>query len=359
MRVSQLRSVAFMAAISYTIGGFAPALGQVAEGTGIGFELLAEEALPAADPQAQRFVLVQDKNVRVASLSAKEGQRTLSIQEGPQMILPRDLPALVARDGGTILQYGDERDLSHPRVTSLHWLNSQGEEVGALQDYFTADAVLALADDGYTAVVGARADERQGKVVSLFDAGGQRLWERALEQGRDTHAEPLVTRSGDRVAIITTNAGQPLEGHRLLVLGPEGREVASIRNLGLLHRLVAVNQGRLLFVEAQDQQVLVDLATGEIKWRRPSRLRLVSPTAAASAPDGSVLFLLVVDWPGRPQPAYQWQLRALDADSGEELGAWELPKAMPSTRAEVFGSITEDRLTVLRGPDRLSISWKR
>jgi hypothetical protein len=325
----------------------------------ISFQVISQEPLPPADVRTRRIVIEGPEEVQVGSLLSEQGQRVLSIQNRADVILPHNLPALVARDGSVILQYGDKQDLSHPVVTDLHWLNAEGKEVASLEGYYSADALVALSDDGFTAVAGSRVKESRGKVLALFNAKGERLWERPVGEGRNVHAEPLVTAKGTRVVVVTTDGKDPLKDHLLLLHDAQGNELNSIDTMGIIHRMVAVDEGKTLFVEAKKHHALIELSGGSLVWSIESRLRLIAPRAATTGPDGRVLFVLVIEWPGKPQSTYQWRLKALDASNGQELGVWDLPKEMPSTKADVFGRITDDRIGILFGPDQLSISWSR
>ena len=323
------------------------------------FEVVSQEALPAVDLQAQRIIILRDKKMRLASLSAKEGKRVLSIQDGPQVTLPRNLPALVARHGGMILQYGDERDLSHPVVTNLYWLNAEGKEVGSSEDYYRADALVALSDDGFTVVVGSRIKESRGKVIALFNGNGERLWERHVGEKRNVHSEPVVTNKGERIALVTTDIEKPLKDHRVLILDKQGNELSSISTMVTVQKIAAVGNGKALFVQGKKRHGLIDLSTGGLVWSNEGNVRMIAPRAAAMSPGADVLFLLLGDWQGRPKASYQWRIKAMDAVNGQEIGMWELPKEMPSSWSDVFGRITDDRINIFIGPDQLSISWSR
>jgi hypothetical protein len=90
----------------------------------------------APEKGVQRIVIEDAKGVRTGRLISKQGRRVLELQGLAEIQLPHDLPALISRNGNILIQYGDTKDLSHPRVTHLYWLDAQGKERGRLEGYF-------------------------------------------------------------------------------------------------------------------------------------------------------------------------------------------------------------------------------
>lgn len=335
------------------------ALGQPQPKPKILFTIVSQTPLPTAAEGAKRVVLEDAKGVRLGVLLARQEKRVLIVPDRAEVILPHDLPALVARNGSVVLQYGDTLDLSHPRVTHLYWLDAQGKQTGQLEGYFQTDALVGLSDDGYAAVAGSRVEAPQAKVLSLFSPRGERIWERLLSQDRAIHAEPVVALQGQRVAAITTDAQEPLKDHRILILDEKNDEVRTIGALGTVQRMVVVGQSKALFVQARDRHGLIRLSDGSTVWMQQGNVRLISPFGAALSPNGDILFLLLADWSEKPQPAYPWRLKALDAADGQEIGMVQMPKPMAGTRSDVFGRISADQVSIFTDADQISVSWSR
>lgn len=325
----------------------------------ISLAVVSQTALPPLAFGAQRLVIEDAKGLRPGAILAKQGRRMLAIQDQAEVQLPLDLPALVARNGSVILQYGDTQDLSHPKVTHLYWLDSQGKKTGLLEGYFRANAVIGLSDDGFTAVAGSRAEAPHGKVIALFSPTGGPVWERPLNTGRDIVAEPMVALQGQRVAAVTVDAQKPLQDHRILILDEKNNEVNTIASLGIVQKLVVVGQAKALFVQGRDKHALIQLADGAIAWTQSGNARLISPSGASLSPDGTLLFLLLADWTGKAQPAYPWRLQALDVADGLEAGMVAMPKPMAGTRTDLFGEVGADRIDIITDADRISVSISR
>lgn len=325
----------------------------------ITFTVLAKEMLPPVDKHAHRIIIKDKKEILTGSLSVKEGKRTLSVAKRADITLPHNLPALISGDGSVILQYGDPKLLYHPNKTDLHWLSADGKKLASLEDYYHAGTLVALSTNGFTTVVGKRLKNSKTKVVSLFTPNGERLWEYPLGRNRNISSEPVVTVNGERVVVVTTDKKSSIRHHRVLVLDNQGKKLTSIDTLGIVQKKVIVGNGKALFIQGKKRHGLIDLKTGKVIWANSDHLRLVGPRAAAMNPNTDTLFLMTADWHGRPQATYQWRLYALDANNGQVLGTWKLPQEKPGTRTDVFGRITDERITIFFGAEQLSISWSR
>lgn len=332
---------------------------QAEQGGKITFQMLSQKLLPPAKASSRRIVIKRAKEIRIGALINKDDKRILSFTDRADVTLPHDLPALVAKDGSMILQFGDEQDLSHPSVTNLYWLNSEGKEMAGLRGYYRADALVSLSEDGFVAVTGNLVEGPQGKFLSMFDGQGKRLWEIQVGEGREVHAEPVVAPQGNRVALVATDSKSPLRRHRILIIDEQGKEVQTVNTMGIVQKIVAVGSGKALFIQGSERHGLIDLSTGSLSWSKEGNLRLIAPRAAALSPNGDVLFLLLAQWRGRPQAKYRWQLKALDASDGSVLGVFDLPKEKPGTRTDVFDRITEDQIGILYGQEHYFISWSR
>lgn len=342
------------------ICGQQPALGQAQPKDKVTLTLGSSVPLQAVEKGARRIVLEDAKGVRNGALISMKGRRVLSVQGQAEVNLPHDLPALVSRNGGVVVQYGDTRDLSHPSATHLYWLDGQGKETGRLENYFRVDAVIGLSDDGFTAVAGSRIEAPHAEVLALFSPKGQRVWEQALDSGRDITTEPVVALQGQRVATVTCDAKKPTKSHRILILDDKNNEVTPrIDALGLVQKIAVVGSSKALFVQGRDRHGLINLSDGSIAWTKEGNVRLISPFGASISPDGNLLLLLLADWSGKSQPTYPWRLKALDATDGQEVGMVKMPKPMAGTRANLFGRVSADKVEIITDTDQLSVSISR
>ena len=334
-------------------------VGQAQSNVNISLSITSQAPLSAVEKGSRRIVLRDAKGVRAGLLIAKQGRRILSLAGQADVSLPYDLPAIVSTDGTVVVQYGDTQDLSHPRVTHFYWLGGQGKERGRLEGYFRADAVIGLSDDGFTAIAGSRTEAPHVEVLSLFDPSGQRVWERPLEPGRDITTEPKVALRGERVVAVTRDAEKSLKDRWLMIFDKNNKEVKRIGTLGRIQKMVIVDRSESLFIQGRERYGLIQLSNGNIAWTRPGNIRLISPSGATMSADGTLLFLLLADWTGRPQNVYPWRLRAVDASNGQERGMVAMPKPMAGTRADLFGRIGMDEVEIITDADRFTISIGR
>lgn len=339
---------------------FETAVGQSDRQEKVEFRITAQEPLPSTDVRATRILIKRAKDIRIGAILSVDGRRVFALQNAPQVILPYDLPALIARSGNMILQYGDPRGLLNPRVLNLYWLNSEGKEVGKLEEHYGPHSLVGISDDGFTAVVGATLSaDLRAQALGLFTPTGERRWERTMREEAVIRAEPAVSERGMRVAAVTTSSRDPLKDHRILILDNQGAEINSVSSMGIIQRMVVVGNGKALFIQAHQRHGLIDFSSGQLMWSKEGNVRLIAPQAAAMSPNEDVLFLLVTDWIGKPQAKYRWQLKALSVSNGHELGTIDLPQEMPSTSSDVFGRIDNDKIGILFESEELSISWSR
>ena len=341
---------------------------QETAGRKVSFSLITQEAVTEVSPQdrrVRRIVIERGAKAEegaqateVGALRMEAERPVIARPDRPQVALPYRLDTLVSRDGNTILQYGDEVNRIHQIRTDLHWLNAQGQEIGSLVNHYGGNALVDLSEDGFTAVAGKLLQRPEETVVGLYSPRGERIWETSLPRDRRA-AEVRAGPRGERVALLTTDAGKWLTEHRIEIRGTGGQVTATIPGLGVLQKSVVLDGGDHLFVQGYDAYHLVRLSTGERIWTRAGTVRMVSPRGAAIGPSRDVLFLLLADWEGKSRETYRWRLVGVDAASGQTLGEAALPEDHPSTWDEVFEQVSANRIQVLTERKRLTYSWDR
>jgi hypothetical protein len=315
----------------------------------------------AADP-LRRLVTKPDDRVRLGQLVRRDRKLTVELAGAAPVALPRDLDTQVSADGSTIVQSGDEAKLDLPRRTDVYWYDAKGVALGRLVGRYAGNAVVALSTDGFTAVGGQVLDEPGETALGLYTPQGSRLWEVRLAPSERV-ATAAVAPGGRFVVTLVTDATRWLEGHRLRVHREGGTADAPVAALGVVQKLVLLGDGQRAFVQGLEAFGVLDAATNRLSWRREGRIRMVSPHGAALDAEGRIIFLMLARLGEKARDArqkeYRWNLRALDAASGQDAGSLELPTPHPATWGRVFEEVTASQIRILAGSSRVTLGWRQ
>lgn len=324
----------------------------------ITFKLLSEETIVEPKETIQRILIKRDKKLLTGHLLRVEKKVLLSLPDQPQLELPRKMDTIVSQDGRTVIQFGDELDLSHPTRTNLFWLNMKGEIVNQVVNYYAERSQISISDDGYTAIAGPLYRGRENIVVSLYSPSGKKIWEQTL--GQDQRAAKVnVTSKGKNTLLVTTNKRNWLKNHQIQIFNSKGQLQSSIIDFNVIQKITIVDKGEHLFVQGYDNYGLVEISNGATLWIQHDKIRMISPYAAKISPQGDLLFLLLADYQGKPKATYRWKLVSIGITDGKEHASTWLPNEYPGTWNRVFEQITSDMIKILAGKKRITYSWTK
>jgi len=339
-----------------------PAGGATSKGQGTAIvkgpvSLVSRTEIKSLDKQK----IVAFKQQGVPSLGSlqynKEDIHWLPTQASP-VKLPHRLPTLIAANGRTVLQYGDSRHRIHPERMNLFFVDESGVEKGRVVDRYGPQTDVAIADDGYVAIAGQLFKNPQQSEVALYTATGEKRFQSQLVTGRRASMATPATQ-GQRVAVFTTDTKNLLASHRLELLDGTGKKLAEHKDLGILQKAIAVANGSMFFIQAKNRFALVDANDGSLLWTRDKVLRLVSPFGAATDPQNKTLFLAAVEWDGKPKALYKWRIEVRDIATGKELASFQLPDSYPSSHERIFIQVTDNKIELLAGNERVELDWSR
>lgn len=275
--------------------------------------------------------------------------------------LPLPLDFMVSEDRETLIQMGDPLFRMHPRRLDLYWIADDGTVREEVTNQFDGNAQANLSADGFLAVAGAAflSDIPQGepkpKRVQLFDPRGNVLAQTNV--AAELEVTQLVPMSGGQGVVYATAPGTaPLEKNQLFVLQKEDAREIDASRLGVLQKVVVLDEDRAL-VQGTDAYGLVDLIAGELRWVQPQRIRMVGPQAATVSQDGQHLLVMTGE---RLSSAavYRWTLSILEIDTGNALGQRALDGEAPGTRERIFTQVTEDSALIRFGDEALRVSFR-
>jgi hypothetical protein len=280
----------------------------------------------------------------------------MALPDGRWFALPRALPLLVSADVKTLVQFGDENELAHPRKLDVFWLDGGGRQTGELVDHFAGGSTLDLSVDGFTAVAGGLLEDPATGVLEVFSPTGKRLWEAALGP-QERVAEVQLSTGGVFATALVTDRSQFLKDHRLVVWSADGQRFEETGGPGILQKLVHFPAQEQIFVQGKREFGLFDVRSKRFLWKKRGTIVMVSPRAAVLSPDGSTLFVAHARIQGRRTGVYPWVILALDAATGDELSRQTLEGTYPATWDPVFGEPREDGVTLFAGDSRFKLSW--
>jgi hypothetical protein len=333
-------------------GGHALAQAQVR------MDFLSKDQLVIPKNAIQQVLIQKKKKIIRALIIYEDQKRKLVFPKKKPVTLPYLLTTLLAKDGQTILQFGDQADKIHPRRTNLHWLNADGSKRKDISDYYAEEALVALSDQGFTAVAGSLANQRSKHVVDLYSRSGDKKWEFPL-QSNQRAALLAVTQAAAHTIVATTDRQYWLKNHQLHILNANATSIHTFDDFNIIQKIVVLNKGKHIFVQGYDDYGLVDTATGTLLWKNDAKIRMVSPYAAKMAPDEAALFIIQADYKGRTKPAYRWNLMTLNVADGSQLQSVWLPDEYPSTWHEVFEEVSSDRVVIQADSQRVTYSWTK
>lgn len=287
----------------------------------------------------------------------KEDINWLPTQASP-VKLPHRLPTLVAANGRVVLQYGDSQHRIHPEKMNLFFVDAQGIEKGRVVDRYGPQTNVAIAEDGFVAVAGALFDNPKQTEIALYTATGEKRFQTQLEKGRRANLA-VPASQGQRVVVFTTDTKNLLAKHRLELLDGSGKKLAEQQSLGILQKAISVANGSMFFVQAKNRFGLMNANDGSLLWTRDEVLRLVSPHGAITDPAGKTLFLAAAEWVGKSKARYKWRIEVRDVATGNELALFVLPEAFPSNSNRVFIDVTDKKIELLVGNERVVLDWSR
>lgn len=311
----------------------------------VSVSLLSEEDLTQPEKSAIPLFIEEKKKTLHGQIQLLEDKIKVSLPNRPSFELPHYLETLVSQDGQVIVQFGDVLDQSHPQRTNIYWADNNGKPVAQLVDYFAQEALVAISDDGFTAVTGPLYQNRNSKVLSLYSPVGEKVWETILE--KDQRPAILnLTQEGNHIALVTTDSTKWLTNHRLHIFDKQGKRLFSINAFRIIQKLVGVDAREHLFVQGYDDYGLVQISDGSVLWRKQEKIRMASLFGAKIDPQGQQLFLVLADFKGKTQPAYRWRLVVLNTIDGVQQASVWLPGEFPGTRNRVFEQISAERLQI-------------
>lgn len=321
-------------------------------------KLLSKEPLLLPKGAIRRIIIRHDEQKLIGYLIREANKRLLSIPNRPQIELPYPLEVFVSLDGKTVLQFGDSLRLAHPERTDLYWINEGGEAIAQVVNHFSGDARLNISDDGFTAISGSLFGKPESRSLALFSPLGKRLWEKSLNSKRRID-QILVSPQGNFIITIATDREKWLENHRLEIWNKSGAHETAIDELGILQKFVILGSGKKVFIQGYDAYGIVDIPSRRLLWKRPGKIRMISPYGAVLSPDKTTLILLLAEFEGRRTGIYRWKILALNASTGEEFAHFYLPEQYPSTWERVFEKVTAREIKILAGKQRISYSWHK
>ncbi len=285
----------------------------------------------------------------------------IEMSEDKSVRLPLALDFRVSEDRETLVQLGDPLFRMHPQRLDLFWIDDDGTVRREVRNQFDGNARVDMSADGFLAVAGGAfltetpQNEAKPKQVQLYDRAGN-----VAAQSRvaaDLEVTQLVAvDEGIGVVYATAPREAPLEKNQLFVLQKDDvREVDTAR-LGVLQKVVALSTD-LALVQGTDGFAVVDLATGELRWVQPERIRLIGPKAAALSPDGTHVLIMTGE---RISSAalYRWTMSILDIESGKAIGQRALDGQAPGTFERVFEEVRDDSALIRFGDSARRVSFQ-
>jgi hypothetical protein len=245
--------------------------------------------------------------------------------------------------------------LDLPKHLDVYWINNDGKEKAVVINYYRGDAHLDISTDGYSALGGTLLDNASESAISVYSPDGLKLWETRVANNRNV-AQLNITKLGNAVAVVTTDAQEKLEKHQIDIYNRSGNLQSEIKDNGIIQRVVVVGNESEIFFQGREYYGMIEAATGQILWKKSGKVTLVSPYGAALSPDGTKLFLVVVP-PGEKRTGiYQWKFIIINASTGQELGSQILTEKYPATWERIFESVTDSSATLLAGNTQITIS---
>lgn len=343
-------------ALCALIAAQAAASGTPAQSESRVFRLEAAKPLTLPASVYRRFPVASDTHGRLALLLHEQGKMIMALPDGRRFALPRRLPLLVSADARIFAQFGDEKELAHPRRMNVFWLDDTGRQTGELVNHFAGDSTLNLSVDGFTAVAGRLLEDPSAGALEVFSPTGERLWDAPLAP-RERVAQIEVSPKGEFATAFVTDAEALREDHRLVVWSEDGNRFDETGGPRILQKMVHFPAHGRIFVQGKPEFGLFDLRAKRFLWKQRGTIVMVSPQAAALSPDGSTLFIAHAEIQGRRTGVYPWVIIALDAATGAELSRRRLEKSYPATWDPVFGPPRQDGVTLFAGDDRFELSW--
>lgn len=312
-------------------------------------------------PPGTREVRVMYTKENIPSLGSlqytKEGINWIAAKAAP-VKLPYILSTLVAANGRSLLQFGDNKNRQHPAKIDLFFLDAQGMEKGRVVDRYGPQTNIAMTEDGYVGVAGTLFSDSKRTEIGLYTATGEASFQTQLAEGRRANIA-VPASQGQRVVVFTTDTKDYLANHRLELFDGGGKIIAQQEGLGILQKAIAIANGSLFFVQAKSKFGLMNATDGSLLWTRNGVLRLISPYGAATDPEGKTLFLAAAKWDGIPKARYKWRIEVRDVATGNELARLLLPDTYPSNLGRVFLNVTSTQIELLAGDERIKLDWRR
>ncbi len=308
------------------------------------------------DNTIRRMLIQAGDSSRFGYVIANEGIVSVERPGKVRVQLPLKLPLMVSADGNTIIQYGDQVMLDEPVKKDIFWINDQGEIKKSVIDKYKGDAWIDVSSDGYTAIGGGLLEGGQNEAFSFYSPVGDLIFEGVIPQGRRI-SQIYPAGLGKGVVLISTNSEEWLEEFRLGIYNSSGRLVAEIGDLGIIQRLVLLNDSRFFF-QGLDNYGVIDMSTGRILWKNPGKVTLASPNGAVLSPDGNTLYLAVIKIEGRKTGIYTWLLKAFDSHSGKEKLSYALPDKYPTNWEDIFRSVTDSGVVLSMEDKDITITLK-
>lgn len=324
----------------------------------IRLQLIEESDLKLPTQVVKPIFFKKDQRVVQGHLELSKNKLKMVVPGRPSVELPYSLETLISEDGETMLQYGDESDMSHPTRTNLFWLDHNGRIKARTLNYYIERAFVSMSDDGFTIVAGGLFGNREQNACGLYSPTGEKIWEFILSDGQRA-AKVTVGPEGKHSILVTTDAVDWLNDHQIHILNSKGEMQNSFNNFKIIQKMTIVDKGQHLFVQGYDQYGLIRISDGNLLWIKKGKIRMISPFGAKMSPDGESLFILLADFDGKPKQKYRWNLVVHNTTDGSKIHSSWLPNKYPSTWNRVFEQISSDRLTILAGQKRFDYSWQK
>jgi len=307
---------------------------------------------------AIRHMLIETATgVQPGYISEQEGITTVALPGKKEISLPFRLPQIISYDGSTIIQFGDPYLLDEPQRLDVFWIDSEGKEKNRLVNHYGGDARLDVSADGFTSVGGSLLERQGNSSVSCYSPDGKMIWETYLKERRHI-SQIYAGTKGSLIITVTTDPDHWLKDFRLDIYDRSGNQRSSIKDLGIIQRVVLIGNDRRIFFQGRESYGAIDGVSGKVLWRTPGKITMVSPYGASLSPDGRYLFTVVIGQEGRRSGPYHWKFVVLDISSGRIIGTQMLPDKYPATWERIFESVGNDSVTVIAGSSRINISIK-
>ena len=303
----------------------------------------------------QRLLVQSGEKIQIGHILQSKDTLIVELPGKKSVKLPYRLQPIISYNGSTIIQVGDKTMLDLPKHLDVYWINNDGKEKAVVANYYSGDARLDMSSDGYTGIGGTLLDKTSGSSISIYSPLGTKLWETMVANNRYV-AQLNVTKLGSHVVIVTTDTLKKLDKHQIDIYDKSGNLTTEIKDIGIIQRIVFVGDESKFFFQGREYSGMVETASGQIIWKNTGKVTLVSPYGAALSPDGTKLFLVVVQPGERRTGFYQWKLIIINAVSGQEIGSQTLNEKYPATWGRIYESVTDSSVTLMAGNNHIAIS---